>query len=238
VSREKQRGPRTRFVVGAALVASLVLAIGGVLVVRDRQPPRAAASQPPATVTQQATPPPGVSWVPVAGVQVPVSRLHGPRISTGATASGFSRSERGAALAAVHVLVRTSAAAGPNIYRPTVTQQMIGANVAAMKLLLDQQYQELRAADPVPDGQAVTGDAVVKGYRVAAYGPDQRTSTIDVLLTSRALQASGQRLQFAVQLVWDHGDWRVVAPPRGDWSAAMTTLGSDPAGLLSYDEAG
>jgi hypothetical protein len=237
MSRQENRWPSNRrawLAAGLLLIGALV-GITFALLVRDPQLRAAAPPEPPATGTRVTTPPPDVTWVPVAGVDVPVSRLHGPRNVTPETASGFSQSEEGAALAAVHILVRTSAAAGPNIYRPTLTRQVVGANVAAMKLLLDEQYQQLRPEHPVVDGEPVTGDAEVRGYRVARYGPNQDTAAIDIVLTSPNLRASGQRLKFAVQLLWDHEDWRVVAPPQGDWATAMTTLGSDPEGMLAYE---
>jgi hypothetical protein len=44
-------------------------------------------------------------------------------------------------------------------------------------------------------------------------------------------------MRFDVQLVWSHGDWRVVAPARGDWASAATAVPDDVPGLVTYDGA-
>jgi hypothetical protein len=228
---------RSRWMLTACVIASAVLAT--VVIVFNRwggpSSPAATPKNPPATGSQTPTFPPDVTWVPVAGVKLPVSRLHGPRSVTAVTASGFTRSELGAALAAVNVLVRSSAGAGPNIYEPTITQQVTGANVAAMKLLADEQYERLRAGSAVPEGAPILGDAEVRGFRILAFGNAQPTARVGVVFASPDLRARGLLVQSVVQLQWSYDDWRVVAPPRGDWGAVTTTVSTEPAGMLTYD---
>ena len=233
---EQRRRSRRLLATGAAasVVFAVLVAAGIYLLLRGggtpaEAPPSASA---PATPSKPSA---DISWVEVAGVDLPVSRMNGPHAVTPATASGFSNSELGAALAAVHVLIRSSAAAGPNIYGPTIARQVVGTNVKAMKLLADQQYQQLRQQAGVADGAPVVGDAVVRGYRIGSFSSDQ-AATVQVYLASAQLAAQSQLLQFDIQLLRADGDWRVVAPPGGDWGSVSTTLASAPGGMLGYDE--
>lgn len=235
-SAAQRRRSQRLLVMGAvvAVVLALLVAVGIYLLLRDGGSHGAAAPSTPAGTTGT-HPSADISWAKVAGVELPISRTAGPHTMTAATASGFSDSELGAALAAVHVLIRSSAAAGPNIYGPTITRQVIGANTGAMKLLADQQYQQLRQQAGVPDGAPVVGDAVVRGYRSGAFSAG-KAATVQVYLASAQLAAQSQLLQFDIQLLRADGDWRVVAPPGGDWGSASTTLASAPGGMLGYDE--
>lgn len=195
----------------------------------DRTQSSPAAGAPAPTFT------PDVTWAPAVGVNLPMSRLNGPRVVDAGTARGFSRSEVGAALAAVHVLIRSEANAGPNIYGPTITGQVTGANAPAMKLLNDELYSELLSTSSVARGAPIPGaDAVVLGYRVAAYDPSDGPTTVDVYLSSPTLKTKRQAVRFNVRLLWSRGDWRVIAPARGDWATAATTVAADLPGLVTY----
>jgi len=218
--------------IAGVLVAGLVLGI--YLLMRDPETQTAAPAQPKASVTESPKSQPDITWAKTAGVDLPVSRAHGPRTVTAAMASGFSDSELGAAIAAVHVLIRSSAAAGPAVFEPTITQQVAGANAAAMKLLVAQQYEQLRRDKGAAEGEPIAGDAEVLGYRVGAYDGRGGSAVIQVFLTSPELSAKGQRLRFDVRLQRADDDWRVIAPPRGDWGAVTTALSGSPDGLISY----
>ena len=215
-------------VVTAALGLALLFAVnrnGGDH--RTSSPPAAGAPAPTFT--------PDVTWTPAVGVNLPTSRINGPRITDTATARGFAQSEVGAALAAVHILIRSGANAGPNIYGPTITAQVTGANAPAMKLLNDELYSQLPATSDVEKGAPIPGaDASVLGYRVGAYNPSAGPTTIEVYLGSPPLKAKQQAMRFDVQLVWSHEDWRVVAPARGDWGAAATAVTDDVPGLVTF----
>ncbi|NLT55288.1 MAG: hypothetical protein GXX79_12165 [Actinomycetales bacterium] len=186
-----------------------------------------------------------MSWTAVGGVLLPASRLHGPRIASDGRAAGYSRSEAGAALAAVQVLMRTSPTAGPLIYRPILAGQLTGANTAALRQTLDAQYAALREQAEatggvrLPDGAPIPGaNARIRGYRLQAFGETTGTALVEVVLDSPDLRLTDQTVSFTVSLRWAHDDWRVLAPPRGDWASTATPLGSVPEGLLSYDDLG
>lgn len=172
-----------------------------------------------------------VTWRRVAGVDLPFSRMHGPRITTGGQAAGYSRSEPGAAVAAVQVLIRTSPAAGPEVYGPVLATQVTGANLPAMKLATQDEYQRLRTS---PAQSPESGNAQVAGYLINAYDADAGTATVDVVLTSPDL--AGRYVSFRVALMWSHDDWLVLAPPSGSWGSVATVLGAPPSGLLEYGE--
>ena len=225
-----RRPVRTRLAV--VVVVALVLAAIAVAALlwttqSPRQAPRAAptgssgSSSSPTTAAD-------VTWHQVAGVALPFSRLHGPRITTSGQAAGYSRSEQGAALAAVQVLMRTSASAGPSVYEPILATQVTGANLPAMKLAIEDEYQRLRAS-----GQP-NGNAQVVGYLLVAYDASAANATVDVVVTSADL--AGQFISFRISLLWAEDDWRVLAPPSGSWGTVATTLGAPPAGLLDYRE--
>ena len=176
-----------------------------------------------------------ISWVDVAGVQVPVSKLHGPRITDHGRAAGYSHSPQGAAIAAVQVLARASATAGPNVYVPILTSQVTGSNVADLTLNLDAEYGRLHTQRGVQSGQPIPGnDGTVLGYIITGYELLESSATIEVVLTAPQLQAAGQVIVFTVSLTWANDDWRVFAPPRGDWSSIARTLGAAPSGMLDY----
>jgi len=221
-------------VTAAVLSALLAVLLWGVARDTDSNTVATAATRsrvdpaPPGTVS------PDVSLVEVAGVQVPVSRRDGPRLTSNGRAGRYAHTERGAALAAVQVLLRTSATAGPRIYRPVMTTQVTGANASAMSRLLDEQHEQLRSQLGIAAGEAIPGnDAVVAGYLIPAHDTAAKTATVAVMLASPSLP-SGQLLRFDVSLVWASGDWRVVAPPRGDWGSVSSVLTARPAGLLDY----
>lgn len=228
---------RSRYGVGAAalvIVALVGAAVGWVLGGRSAEPepgPRTEADVHAAPFQVEAS-----GSADVAGVAMPVSRTHGPRVLEDGRARGFSDSEAGAALAAVHLLMRTSAAAGSDVFEGTLSTQALGANVTAMRQLLLEQYAELRSTQDVADGAPLPiGDADVRGYKIQAYQPGT-AATVDVLLSSAVLDEQQRLAQFRVVLQRTDDDWWLVAPPRGDWGAVAVPLGSEPLGLQRYED--
>jgi hypothetical protein len=179
------------------------------------------------------TPMPAITWSVVGGVRLPTSRTHGPRNDSDGLASGFSNSEPGAALAAVHLLIRTGPTVGPSVFEPTIAGQATGANVAALELTTNELYTEA-GAQPFA---TATGTELV-GYRVGSYAGSPGSAAVDVILTSPALRQSGRSLQTTVSLEWINGDWWIVAPPLGDWGQVSTPIGELPDGLQRYEDIG
>jgi hypothetical protein len=234
VATRPHQNRRRWIVMVAATGIALVLAVAVALSrSSDVEPPAARPSASSGRSDSTTT----VRWEDVGGVSLPVSATHGPRVETGGRASGYSRSESGAALAAVQVLMRTSATSGSGVFLPVIATQVTGANVAAFKAATLEEYERLRAQTAVASGAPIPGaDARIAGYRIARYGETSGTATVEVVVGSPALSERAPFVSFAVPLQWSYGDWRVVAPARGDWGSVSTVLGSRPAGLLAYDQ--
>src|SRR4051794_30665008 len=234
-TRPKQNRARWIVVVAATGLA-LVLAVAVALSRSSEAGPsavRPSASSGPSGSTAN------VRWEDVGGVSLPVSATHGPRVQTRGQASGYSRSESGAALAAAQVVMRTSATSGSDVFLPVIASQVTGANVAAFQATTLQQYEALRAQTSVAAGAPIPGaDARILGYRIALYGDTAGAATVDVVVASTSQGEHAGLVSFAVSLRWSYDDWRVLAPPDGDWGSVATLLGTPPAGLLSYDRIG
>lgn len=235
MSRDPGRGRRYWMLPAAGLAVAVVVVL---VALPDRGSGRgagAAGASPAATAPRAAAAAPDVTWAPVAGVDLPVSRLHGPRRTAGGAAAGYSRSAPGAAIAAVQVLVRTSPGAGPGVFDPVLAEQVTGPDLPSMLLVTRDEYERLRAqAGSAPGAPAQQATARVAGYVVRALDLEAGDATVDVVLSSPDLDAEGRSVAFRVDLRWTQDDWRVVAPPGGDWGAVATPLGGLPAGLLTY----
>ena len=102
----------------------------------DPTPPAAtgtaAAVRPTSTVDSRLLPA-EVSWTRLAGVDLPMSPDTGPTQTEGGLARGFAHTPAGAVVAALHLLVRTTPQVGPAVFDPTMTDQVVGCDAAAMR---------------------------------------------------------------------------------------------------------
>jgi hypothetical protein len=220
---------------GGAVTGLLILTAGVALVVNDApgvtssSPTAVPAASSAAAPTSSAVP--DLSWVEAGGVALPVSAMHGPRELEDGRAVGYALSEQGAALAAVNLLVRSGPTVPAEVFEATITEQTTGPNVAALRLAVQEQHGELgTAAEPDP--------AQVQGYRVAAFRDSPGSATVEVFLGSSDLASQDRALQVTVAMLWVNGDWRLVAPPKGDWQQVSTPLGALPPGMLRYEDLG
>lgn len=181
------------------------------------------AASPPRTRTSATAP--TVSWADFHGIQLPVSAEAGPRYRHRGLAGGFTDTPLGAVLAAVNIAVRTAAQWGPPIYRPTINHQVLGPAAATLLTTDRRDYAALRAAAHVAPGQpAGRGYAVEAAYRLAAYTPT--AATADIVSEGLAGNGTTAIAVTRIQVVWRHGDWRVVAPPGGTWASSATAASS------------
>ena len=182
---------------------------------------------------------PDVEWRPLAGLPLPVSRTSGPRCLTAGRAACFSHDQRGAAFAAVHLMVRTFPFAGSAVFGPTIREQVVGRHAAALARLTAQAYQQVARAAGVGDGAPVTADGGwVAGYRAdRPEGPDARS--IRVLIRQTDDGGVSGFTEYSVALQWRDGDWRLVAPAWGDWRTCARAISSaDPDQYSGYDQTG
>ncbi|HEV2374064.1 MAG TPA: hypothetical protein VGS19_18145 [Streptosporangiaceae bacterium] len=160
---------------------------------------------------------PGLRWVDFDGVELPTSRSGGPRDIRDGLAWGFSDTPVGALLAAVNIGVRANAQWGPNIFGPTIRGQVTGPGTAALMSACESGYWQARSQAGVPAGQPL-GPAYVSedAFRWVAYTPS--AATVDVVSAGPGGNGVTDRAVTRIQVVWQRGDWRVVAPLGGEWS--------------------
>ena len=174
----------------------------------------------------------GLTWVSFHGMQLPASPAAGPRDTRGGLASGFADTPRGALLAAINIGVRTAAQWGTAIFKPTITHQVTGPDATALLHAEETAYAQLRAAAHVRAGQpAGQGYAAETGYRFLAWSP--AAATVDIATIGPAASGATVLAATRIQVVWQRGDWRVVAPLGGNWANAATAI-SSPIGYTIF----
>lgn len=225
------RRTRVRPAVVAIAVLAAVAIVAALLLTRkaDRGADELQAVDTSHSATTPA-PPPEITWAEAGGMKLPVSRTNGPRVTADGLATGFAQSEAGAAVAACHLLVRTGATVDAQVFESTLAAQATGANVAALKRTVTAQRAQLASVT------ATSAAGELAGYIVRTFDLTSGTAVVDVILSAPDLPADQRFLQVTVSLQWQKGDWRVVAPPRGDWASVSTPLASEPAGMLRYED--
>ncbi len=172
----------------------------------------------------------GLRWTNFYGVRLPVSPSAGPRHWRDGLAWGFADTPVGALLAAVNIGVRTNAQWGPRIFGPTIRQQVTGLGASALLAGCEAGYRHaFRSARVVwgrPLGRAYVSE-VAFGW--VAYAP--AAATVDIVSAGPGRQGVTVRAVTRVEVVWSRGDWRVVAPPGGDWGNSAARVRS----LRGYD---
>ncbi len=211
--------------IAAATVCALAVTIGlvkGNAGSGARTMPTTTARPTPALSPSPATAPLDVRWIELKGVSLPVSAIDGPRDLSDGLARGFSDSPTGAALAAVHLVVRTSPSVGAAIANSTLLGQVVGPNQPA----LVRSVTDARRATAAPT-------ATVAGYVPISFLP-ARAASVDLVLGSPELALRRQYLSVRISLEWSDDDWRLVAPPQGDWATVTSTIDALPVGMHSY----
>jgi hypothetical protein len=167
----------------------------------------------------------GLTWASFHGMQLPTSATSGPRDTRGGLASEFADTPQGALLAAINIGVRTAAQWGSAIFRPTITRQVTGDSAPALLQAEETAYAQLRATDRVRPGQpAGPGYAAEADYRFVAWSP--AAATVEVVTAGPAADGTTVLAATRVQVLWQHGDWRVVGPPGGNWANAAIAISS------------
>jgi hypothetical protein len=167
----------------------------------------------------------GLRWTSYHGVELPTSAIAGPRVIRGGLASGFADTPLGAVLAAVNIAVRANAQWGPAVFGPTIRGQVTGPDASALLAACQQAYDQARRAAGVAAGQPL-GRAYVteEAFRFEIYTPAD--ATLDIVSAGPGDGGATVRAATRVEVWWHGGDWRVVAPPGGDWGNTATQITS------------
>ena len=226
-----------RLLLPAAAVAAVLLATGLAFALTGRPPAsRGPAATAPAPASPAGAAGPGqpqvprvslasVRWSGFYGVELPVSAQAGPYDTSGGMAAGFAHSPLGALLAAVNIGVRANAQWGPRIFTAVIRGQVTGPDAAALLAGCQAAYDQAAQSGQVSGGQPLgTVDVTEQAFRWVAYTP--AAAILDLAVAGPG--ASGATVRASVQLeaVWDGGDWKVVAPPGGDWGNSAAALSS------------
>lgn len=165
----------------------------------------------------------GVSWRDYHGVLLPYSADDGPRQTAEELAAGFARTPRGALLAAVHIAVRANVLWGSKVFEPTINGQVIGPDTDALRDSTNEAYGRHRGDRP--DGAALgRGYVVLEAFRWLGYSAE--AASLDLVSAGPGDSDVTARAVTRIQLRWQDGDWRVVAPPGGTWAGAASPIES------------
>ncbi|MFI7025136.1 hypothetical protein ACIBMZ_20705 [Micromonospora sp. NPDC049900] len=175
--------------------------------------------------------PTDLTWITVAGLDLPVSAAAGPRNFAAGRARGFAQTPSGAVLAALHLLVRTSPQVGPRVWEPTLREQVVGPDVAAYIDAVTRNYALAQEQLQIPYGDPLSPIyASIAGVRIDSYGP--HAASMRLLIEAPDGSSGVARAATVVQVSWTGTDWSLIAPPRGDWSTVRALVG--PAVTRSY----
>jgi hypothetical protein len=227
-----------RLILPAAAAAVILLGTGLAFALASR-PPVSRNPAPAATASPADAAGPGsqgqpqvprvslasVRWSSFYGVELPASAQAGPYDTSGGVAAGFAHTPVGALLAAVNIGVRANAQWGPRIFTAVIRGQVTGPDAAALLAGCQAAYDQAAQSAGVTGGQPLGAvDVAEQAFRWITYTP--AAAILD--LVSAGPGAGGATVRASVQMdvVWDGGDWKVVAPPGGDWGNSAAELSS------------
>lgn len=166
----------------------------------------------PATGTppDPAEPPADVHWETYEGVRLPIGGHDGPS-NLGTTATGYSHSPQGAALAAINHSTRLSLA--PDGEWPQLAAESLVPGPSKDAWVLARAQISITA----PIDQKVAPR--IAGYKVTSYRPDRTDLTVYSTYSDKSITASAETV------LWASGDWRLLLP---DPAAKIRTVQSVP----------
>ena len=233
-------GPRgaRRLILPAAAAAVIFLGTGLAFALTGRPPasprPAAMATASPAGAAgsgSQGQPQvPRVSldsvrWSSFYGVELPVSAQAGPYDTSAGVAAGFAHTPLGALLAAVNIGVRANVQWGPRIFTTVIRGQVTGPDAAALLTGCQAAYDQAAQSDGVTGGQPLgTVDVTEQAFRWITYTP--AAAILDLVSAGPGSNGATVRASVQMEVVWDGGEWKVVAPPGGDWGNSAAELSS------------
>jgi hypothetical protein len=167
----------------------------------------------------------GLDWSAYRGYELPVSLQAGPRETAGGLATGYADSPLGALLAAVNIAARTSWQFGPQVFQPTISAQVTG-QFAGQMLSSDQLAYTQQA-----QAQGTQVPARQVAYSYEGYTPSD--ATVDIVTGATDSDGAPVYVVTQIQAEWLDGDWKIIAPPGGDWANSATQVTST-AGYTTF----
>jgi hypothetical protein len=229
-----------RLILPAAAVAAILVCAGLTFALTGRPPaPRNPAVTATALASPAGTAGPGnqdqpqvprvnlasVRWSSFYGVELPVSAQAGPFGTSGGIAAGFAHTPLGALLAAVNIGVRANAQWGPRIFGAVIRGQVTGPDAAALLAGCQAAYDQTAQSGQVAGGQPLgTVHVTEQAFRWITYTP--AAAILDLVSAGPGDGGATVRASVQMEVVWDGGDWKVVAPPGGDWGNSAAELSS------------
>jgi hypothetical protein len=111
------------------------------------------------------------------------------------------------------------------VFDPTIQDQVDGPDKATLLAETEASYEDLAGKAGVTPGAPVgRAYAVEEGFRVESFSRD--AATVDVVTAGPADDGTTVRVATRIQVVWRDNDWRVLAPPGGDWGSSAQTVSS------------
>ena len=111
------------------------------------------------------------------------------------------------------------------IFAAVIRGQVTGPGAAALLADCQAAYAQASQSEGVTGGQPLGDvDVTEEAFRWVAYTP--AAAIIDLVSAGPGGQGTTVRASTRIEVVWDGGDWKVIAPPGGDWGNAATVLSS------------
>lgn len=231
VLAQGRRGTFRLILMGGAAAAVLVIAVTALVIWTSPGPGTGAADKvtSPAASADATVPgsellatpgldvemPDDLVWQDLQGVMLPYSVSKGPADTLGGRARGFAHDPAGAVLAAAHIIVRINPQVGPNVFEPTLREQVVGPNVPALRDTIIRAYATLRQQAGVPYGDPVGYvPAILLGFRVDSYTDLEA----EVRLITQGTDGRGGTTTAALRLYvqWSGDDWVLAFPADAD----------------------
>jgi hypothetical protein len=145
-------------------------------------------------------------------------------------ASGFAGTPLGALVAALNIAVRANAQWRPGIFTPTIRDQLTDPDAAALLAGCQLSYAQASQAAHVTGGRAPLGNAYVPEGAFRWVACASLDATVDLVSAGLGSQGATVRASARIEVTWSGGDWRVIAPPGGDWGNAA----AGPSSMSGY----
>ena len=138
-------------------------------------------------------------------VWLPYSSVDGPRVGSVGVVSGFARTDMGAALAGMHLFLRSTQYLGSEVFEPTLDVQVVGPFRDAVRASIRTEYQASKVRLNLADGDPIRFvGAVPTAFHVTHLSPLEVGVEVVVEADHKFYVAS-------YRLVWRTDDWRLIA---------------------------